>query len=133
MAGGSEDGYRVGLHGSWVLGYTADYTLGFGVGNDDDSPMRNMEGVAGAGPIWYHEMLDAERGHPRTPFAPRPGVRLASYCSGGICSMDVFLTDQALPSGIGDTGPAQLPRIALNPSGGWHFSTPPDCERRLVG
>lgn len=46
---------------NWTLGYTPEYTVGVWCGNFDNSPMANVSGVTGAGPIfrdimvWLHE------------------------------------------------------------------------------
>lgn len=50
---------------NWCLGYTADVTVGVWVGNFDNSPMRGVSGVSGAGPIFQRTMLALHEG--RTP------------------------------------------------------------------
>lgn len=42
---------------NWCLGYTADLTVGVWVGNFDNTPMRGVSGVSGAGPIFQRTML----------------------------------------------------------------------------
>ncbi len=53
---------------NWTVGYTSDYVVGVWAGNNDDSPMINVTGVDGAGPIWHDSMLLAEQGRPITDF-----------------------------------------------------------------
>ncbi|HYX49540.1 MAG TPA: penicillin-binding transpeptidase domain-containing protein, partial [Ktedonobacteraceae bacterium] len=46
---------------NWTIGYTTDYVMGVWAGNNDNSPMLNVIGVTGAGPIWHESMLLAEQ------------------------------------------------------------------------
>lgn len=41
---------------NWCVGFTAEYTVGVWVGNFDNSPMREVSGVSGAGPIFHRVM-----------------------------------------------------------------------------
>jgi 1A family penicillin-binding protein len=52
---GTTDDYR----DSWVVGYTPDLLTGVWVGNNDGSPMRDVQGAAGAGRIYKAFMVDA--------------------------------------------------------------------------
>lgn len=56
---GTTDDFR----DTWTVGYTSDYVLGVWVGNNDNSPMININGIIGAAPIWHDAMLAAEAGH----------------------------------------------------------------------
>ncbi|MGV3532051.1 MAG: penicillin-binding protein 1C [Chthoniobacteraceae bacterium] len=38
---------------NWVFGYTPEFTVGVWVGNADGSPMREITGVTGAGPVMH--------------------------------------------------------------------------------
>ena len=64
---GTSSNYR----DNWCLGYTAEYTVGVWVGNFDNSPMHNISGISGAGPI-FHRVMSAL--HEQTPptFPTRP-------------------------------------------------------------
>ena len=42
---------------NWCVGFTAEYTVGVWVGNFDNSPMQEVSGVSGAGPIFHRVML----------------------------------------------------------------------------
>jgi 1A family penicillin-binding protein len=66
---------------SWVVGYTPDLVTGVWVGNNDNSPMRDVLGVAGAGQIWHAFMADALDGVPPTPFTRPSGVVDAEVCA----------------------------------------------------
>lgn len=69
---------------NWTVGYTNDYVMGVWAGNNDNSPMINVIGVTGAGPIWHQGMLLAEQGQHPTDFAVPSGVvqRTVSYPEG---------------------------------------------------
>jgi membrane peptidoglycan carboxypeptidase len=44
---------------NWTLGYTPDLAVGAWIGNADYTPMEDISGVAGAGPIWSQVMQAA--------------------------------------------------------------------------
>jgi 1A family penicillin-binding protein len=64
-----------------TIGYTPQLVTGVWVGNADNTPMRNVSGVSGAGPIWNEFMSAALAGEPATDFAPPPGVRQFEVCA----------------------------------------------------
>lgn len=77
---------------NWTVGYTTDYVMGVWAGNNDDSPMINVTGVDGAGPIWHDSMLLAEQGRPITGFQNPGGLvrKTVSYPQ-GITTTDWYL------------------------------------------
>lgn len=77
---------------NWTVGYTSDYVMGVWAGNNDNSPMVNITGVDGAGPIWHDSMLLAEQGHPVQDFTNPGGVvkRTVHYPQ-GITTTDWYL------------------------------------------
>jgi len=66
---------------NWTVGYTPELTVGVWVGNADNSPMVNVSGVAGAGPIWHDFMRAALTGKPESQFAQPPGLARAEVCA----------------------------------------------------
>ena len=74
---GSTDEYR----DSWVVGYTPDLVTGVWVGNSNNSPMKDVLGVAGAGLIWHDFMAGALAGAPVIEFKPPQGVQQAEVCA----------------------------------------------------
>lgn len=74
---GTTNDYRDNL----TMGYTPQLVTGVWVGNSDNSPMQNVSGVAGAGPIWNEFMTIAHAGEPAMPFTPPPGVRQFEVCA----------------------------------------------------
>jgi membrane peptidoglycan carboxypeptidase len=67
---GTTDSFR----DNWTVGYTPNLVTGVWVGNADDSPMRNVIGITGAGPIWHDFMETALRTLPVMNFKPPPGL-----------------------------------------------------------
>ena len=60
---------------NWTIGYTTDYVVGVWAGNNDNSPMVDVSGIDGAGPIWHDTMQLMEQGKPIRHFdGPPPGV-----------------------------------------------------------
>lgn len=77
---------------NWTVGYTSDYVIGVWAGNNDNSPMINVTGVDGAGPIWHDSMLLAEQGLPVRGFHNPGGVeKLTMHFPAGITSTDWYL------------------------------------------
>ena len=113
----------------WTIGYTMDYTGAVWVGNNDDSAMRNIDGVSGAAPIWYSSMLYAEQqtGEAKRAFPVPRGVHQATYCSSRVCTKDWMLDGANPPRNAGED--AKLPCVQLDDKGGWHRSS--TCEIHL--
>jgi membrane peptidoglycan carboxypeptidase len=65
---------------NWALGYTPELVTGVWVGNANDTPMIDLSGVAGAGPIWHDFMRTALAGKPETSFAAPAGLVRAEVC-----------------------------------------------------
>lgn len=94
---------------NWTLGYTPEYTVGVWCGNFDNSPMANVSGVTGAGPIfrdimtWLHEKRGTSwytepAGIVRARIDPRNGKRMdASSPSVRTSREDAFLTGTLPP------------------------------------
>src|SRR6202012_3409858 len=60
---GTSKGYR----DNWTVGFTRAVTVAVWVGNFDGSPMTNVSGISGAGPL-FHALMDAAmHGRPREP------------------------------------------------------------------
>lgn len=67
-------------HDNWTVGYTPELVAGVWVGNADNSPMVNLSGVAGAGPIWHDFMRQALAGKPESVFTEPPGLVQVEVC-----------------------------------------------------
>ncbi len=53
----SKTGTSSDFRDNWTIGYTPDYTVGVWTGNFDNSPMKRISGITGAGPIFRDIML----------------------------------------------------------------------------
>jgi len=69
---GTTDSFR----DNWTIGYTPHLTVGVWAGNSDNSIMRNVIGITGAGPIWHDIMEYASRYYnfPPDDFTPSANV-----------------------------------------------------------
>lgn len=77
----AKSGTTTGYRDSWTLGFTPEIAVGVWVGNADSSPMRDLSGVEGAGPIWRDVMLAAAMGR-RMSWPARPaGIVEATVCA----------------------------------------------------
>jgi penicillin-binding protein 1C len=59
---------------NWTLGYTPEFTVGVWVGNFDNTPMQDVSGVTGAGPIFRDVMLHLHEKHPAIWFTTPKGI-----------------------------------------------------------
>jgi penicillin-binding protein 1C len=66
---------------NWTVGYTPDLVTGVWVGNADNSPMEQVSGITGAGPIWHDFMETALLGRPELPFSRPEGLVQAEVCA----------------------------------------------------
>jgi membrane peptidoglycan carboxypeptidase len=66
---------------NWTVGYTPGLAAGVWVGNADNTPMKDVSGITGAGPIWHDFMAAALRDSEPQPF-PRPdGLVRVEVCA----------------------------------------------------
>ncbi len=66
---------------NWTLGYTPTLVAGTWVGNADNTPMLDVSGVSGAGPVWHDFMQAALRGAPKRDFAVPDGLTQVEICA----------------------------------------------------
>ncbi|HTI15307.1 MAG TPA: transglycosylase domain-containing protein [Dictyobacter sp.] len=59
---------------NWTMGYTPRYTVGVWAGNNNNSPMVNVTGVDGAGPIWHDVQMYLNQGKPVLNFPGPPST-----------------------------------------------------------
>jgi penicillin-binding protein 1C len=74
---GTTDDYR----DAWTVGYTPDLVTGVWVGNSDNSPMVEVPGAAGAGPIWHNFMEAAHADLPLRAFERPSGIVEHEICT----------------------------------------------------
>lgn len=78
---------------NWTVGYTPRFTVAVWVGNFDGSPMHNVSGVTGAGPLFRDVMVLLEGSGPGRQF-PRPQGLVRAR----ICPLSGELPSPACPS-----------------------------------
>ncbi|MBE2284737.1 MAG: penicillin-binding protein 1C [Prosthecobacter sp.] len=93
---------------NWTLGYTPEFTVGVWVGNFDNTPMQDVSGVTGAGPIFRDVMLHLHEKHPATWFErpaavtharidPRTGRRLTPQTPPARVSREEYFVGGKMP------------------------------------
>jgi penicillin-binding protein 1A len=65
-------------HDAWFEGFTADLVAGVWLGNDDNSPMKNVTGGTLPARTWHAFMVEAMRGQPVKPLNTAPAIMAAT-------------------------------------------------------
>jgi len=105
----AKTGTSTSFRDNWTLGFTAAFTVGVWVGNFDNTPMQDVSGVTGAGPIFrdvmlhLHEHRDATwltqpAGIVRARIDPRTGHRLTPQAPPSRLSREELFIEGKLPS-----------------------------------
>jgi penicillin-binding protein 1C len=68
------------FHDNWTVGYTPDLVVGVWVGNTSYEPMRDVNGLTGAAPIWHQFMRTVLSGSPLQPFVRPQGIVQEEVC-----------------------------------------------------
>lgn len=68
------------FHDNWTVGYTPDLVVGVWSGNTDYQPMREVNGLSGAAPVWHQFMRSVLSGLPAHGFAPPAGLVQLEVC-----------------------------------------------------
>lgn len=74
---------------NWTLGYSRDYTVCVWVGNNDSSPMKEVSGITGAGPIWRRVMEAVHKEHPPKSFNMPESMERKEVCHRDKCWSEV--------------------------------------------
>jgi penicillin-binding protein 1C len=69
------------FHDNWTVGYTPNLAVGVWAGNTSYEPMREVNGLSGAAPIWHQFMRSALSGRPQMAFARPPGLSRVEICA----------------------------------------------------
>lgn len=77
----AKTGTTTDFRDNWVMGYTPNLVVGVWVGNADNTPMVNVTGVTGAGPIWNLFMRRVLLGQPELDFLEPPGLIRQEVCA----------------------------------------------------
>jgi membrane peptidoglycan carboxypeptidase len=117
---------------NWTVGYSRERLVGVWVGNADNTPMRGISGIDGAGPIWHDLMRSA---HSKSPAPFRRPARILELT---ICAPSGLLPTAACPRlrqehfivGAEPTRPDdQFQRIAIDRATGLRASADTPAER----
>jgi membrane peptidoglycan carboxypeptidase len=66
---------------NWTIGYVPQVVAGVWVGNADNTPMRDVSGITGAGPIWHDFMSELLRDEPAKAFPVPDGLQQIEICA----------------------------------------------------
>nr|WP_290668448.1 transglycosylase domain-containing protein [Ardenticatena sp.] len=77
----AKTGTTTNFRDNWTVGYTPELVVGVWVGNTDNTPMRNVSGVDGAGPIWRDIMQGVLRDQRPTWYTPPEGLVRVEICA----------------------------------------------------
>ncbi len=77
----AKTGTTTDFRDNWVLGYTPNLVVGVWVGNADNTPMVDVTGISGAGPIWNQFMRRVLLGQPELAFIRPPGIVTQEVCT----------------------------------------------------
>jgi penicillin-binding protein 1C len=69
------------FHDNWTVGYTPQLVVGVWVGNSSYQPMREVNGLTGAAPIWHQFMRTVLTGQPEYSFIQPPGFVRQEICA----------------------------------------------------
>jgi penicillin-binding protein 1C len=76
-----KSGTSTGFRDTWTVGYTPEIAIGVWAGNADGSPMVDVSGVEGAGPIWRDAMMTAALGRRMSWYARPAGIVETTICA----------------------------------------------------
>lgn len=69
------------FHDNWTVGYTPDLVVGVWAGNADYQPMRDVNGLSGAAPIWHQYIRTVLAGSPPRVFQRPDGLTRMEICA----------------------------------------------------
>lgn len=76
-----KSGTSTAFRDNWTIGFTPEVAIGVWVGNADGSPMSDVSGVDGAGPIWHDAMMAAALSRRMSWYARPAGIVEATVCA----------------------------------------------------
>ncbi len=78
----AKTGTTTDFRDNWIMGYTPNLVVGVWVGNADNSPMVDVSGISGAGPIYNQFMRRVLLGQPELDFSEPPeGIIRVEVCA----------------------------------------------------
>ena len=85
-------GTTTNFHDNWTVGYTPGLVVGVWAGNTNYEPMRDVNGLSGAAPVWHEFMRAVLVGQPVEDFRRPPGLARTE-----ICALSGLLPSEACP------------------------------------
>jgi penicillin-binding protein 1C len=76
-----KSGTSTGFRDTWTIGYTPEIAIGVWAGNADGSPMIDVAGVEGAGPIWRDAMMAAALARSMSWYERPAGIVETTVCA----------------------------------------------------
>ncbi len=117
FAAAAKTGTTTDWRDNWTLGYSTERVVGVWVGNADNTPMLDVSGIDGAGPIW-RDLMRAAHPTPPPPFTRPSGIVDLLICapSGMVATRDCPRTRmEHFRAGSEPTEPdTQFQRIAID-------------------
>lgn len=77
----AKTGTTTDFRDNWTVGYTPSLVVGVWVGNADNTPMLDVSGISGAGPIWNEFTREVLLGTPVYDFQRPDGLVRAEVCA----------------------------------------------------
>lgn len=77
----AKTGTTTDFRDNWTVGYTPNLVVGVWVGNADNTPMQDVTGVSGAGPIWNEFMRTVLAGQPELTWSVPDGLSRLQVCA----------------------------------------------------
>lgn len=74
-------GTTTNFYDNWTIGYTPSLTVGVWVGNSTFTPMQNVTGLTGAGPIWHDVIRVILEGRLEENFVRPEGLEQMEICA----------------------------------------------------
>ncbi len=74
-------GTTTNFHDNWTVGYTPDLVVGVWAGNTDYQPMREVNGLTGAAPIWHDFLRTVLAGQTKLTFEQPEGLVQVEVCA----------------------------------------------------
>jgi len=92
----AKTGTSKGFRDNWTIGYSSAVTVGVWVGNFDGSPMHEISGITGAGPI-FHAVMDAAM---RTRAASAIGTPAEGMVKVAVCALSGARASHSCPHAV---------------------------------
>ena len=120
---------------NWTIGYTPDLVAGVWVGNADNTPMKDVSGITGAGPIWHDFMTACWRTSRPPQFTVPDGVVQQEVCAdSGLLPAEASSQDERQPVQVVPCPSRRLEWFIEGTEPNEHGpATPARDDRRAVG